>query len=113
MAKVKELDKIGHFLFLIGIIVAVLGGLVIAENTMLTLVLVLIGIIVGLLNITAKEATPFLVAAIALVVSAGALQVIPMIGTYLIEILKYIIALVGPAATIVALLQVYKLAKTK
>jgi len=105
--------EIGHMSFLIGIIVAVLFGIILPEHRLIAYVLACLGIIVGLLNITSKESTKFLVASIALLVSARSLQLIPFFGEILIDILKYIAILVAPAATVVALITIWKLAKEK
>ena len=63
---------LGMLAFLAGMIICFVGGWV-RDSGGLALALVIMGIIVGLLNITGKEMLPFLVAAIALVVvGAGA-----------------------------------------
>ena len=103
-------SKIGHWAFIIGILLAVIAGLVPAWQTpTITWILVVIGLIVGLLNIQAKETTEFLVAAITLLIvgSAGA---IPALGVIVLSILANIVAIVAPAALIVALKAVYALA---
>ncbi len=103
-------SKIGHWAFIIGILLAIIAGLVPAWQTpTITWVLVIIGLIVGLLNIQAKETTEFLVATIALMIvgSAGA---IPALGVIVLSILANIVAIVAPAALIVALKAVYALA---
>lgn len=104
-------SKIGHWAFIIGIILAVVAGLVPAWQTpTITWILVVIGLIVGLLNIQAKETTEFLVAAITLLIvgSAGA---IPALGVIVLSILANIVAIVAPAALIVALKAIYSLAQ--
>ena len=103
-------SKIGHWAFIIGILLAVIAGLVPAWQTpTITWILVVIGLVVGLLNIQAKETTEFLVAAITLLIvgSAGA---IPALGVIVLSILANIVAIVAPAALIVALKAVYSLA---
>ncbi len=103
--------KIGHWAFIIGIILAIVAGLVPAWQTpTITWILVIIGLIVGLLNIQAKETTEFLVAAITLLIvgSAGA---IPALGVIVLSILANIVAIVAPAALIVALKAIYSLAQ--
>ncbi|MBW2973515.1 hypothetical protein KY346_03930 [Candidatus Woesearchaeota archaeon] len=104
-------SKIGHWAFIVGIIIAIIAGLVPAWQTpTITWVLVILGLVVGLLNITAKETIEFLVAAIALLVigSAGA---IPALGTIILSILANIVAFVAPAALVVALKSIYSLAQ--
>lgn len=104
-------SKIGHWAFIIGILLAIIAGLVPAWQTpTITWILVVIGLIVGLLNIQAKETTEFLVAAITLLIvgSAGA---IPALGVIVLSILANIVAIVAPAALIVALKAIYGLAQ--
>lgn len=103
--------RLGHWAFIVGIVIAVIAGLVPAWQTpTITWVLVILGLIVGLLNITAKETVEFLVAAVALMLigSAGA---IPALGTIVLSILANIVAFVAPAALIVALKSIYELAR--
>ena len=108
--------KIGHYSFLAGVLIAVLAALIkdfLPEDTT-TLILVLLGLIVGFLNVNAKETVEFLVAAIALMAAgAGAanLAIIPGIGTYLAGILKFILAFVAPAAVVVAFKAIYAMAE--
>ena len=110
--------KYGQYAFIVGIILAILVGLVskaVAKyEGVIVLVLVILGLVIGFLNITEKEMTPFLVAAIALIVTGTAsnsLIVIPAIGTYLSVIIRNIAVLVTPAALVVSLKAVNALAK--
>lgn len=110
--------NVGHYTFIAGVILAIIAGFIAgilrASFPFTTLLLVLLGILVGFLNITAKETTEFLVAAIALIVagtSSGILTIIPRIGFTLNSILSAITVFVAPAAIIVALKAVITLAK--
>src|SRR3989344_8070442 len=88
---VKMTRKMGEWAFIIGVLVAVIIGLFsgsLQENTSgwLILLLVILGLIVGFLNISESETTPFLVAAVALLITGTAsesLRIIPTIGGYL------------------------------
>jgi hypothetical protein len=107
---------IGMIAFIAGMILAVLGGIWWKDVAGISLTLVIMGIIVGLLNITAKEAMPFLVAAIALVVVGnGSFTVLNDIfngfGTSLNGIVGYIATLMVPAAIINAIRTMWQLAK--
>ena len=114
-----ETEKIGEYAFLVGMAVAVLAGLaggvapgVIPAN-LAPLLLAVLGIVVGLLNISEKETTSFLVAAIALVTAGTASFAaidIAGIGAVLGGIVKNIAVLVSPAAVIVAAKAIYSLA---
>lgn len=107
----NDMQKWGSWAFLLGIVIAILTAFVPFEWT--ALVLVVLGLIVGLLNVTGKESVPFLVAAIALGFSAASLQplgAVPIVG-WLLPIFGNIALFVAPAAFIVALKAVYGMAK--
>jgi hypothetical protein len=99
-----NLSAIGHWSFIIGIILAVLAGLVTIPSSLL--ILFVLGLIVGLLNISEKESSSFLIAVIALVVIGvaglqfGGLTVIA--GSMLENFLSFVSA----AGLIVALKEV-------
>jgi hypothetical protein len=103
-----ELDLIGKWAFIVGIVVAILAAFVTAvEPATILLVLFILGLIVGLLNIDKKNTTEFLVAVIALLAvgSLGAIsvgQLVTPVG-YLQEILGNFIAFVAAAALVVAI----------
>jgi hypothetical protein len=103
-------SRIGHWAFIIGGILAILAGLIpVLQTAAVTWVLVILGLVVGLLNITAKEQEKFLVAVVALLIvgSAGA---IPALGGLVLSILANIVALSAPAALVVAFKAIYSLA---
>lgn len=102
--------RIGHWAFIVGILLAIIAGLIPQLQTAtVTWILIILGLVIGLLNITAKETTEFLVAVIALMIvgSAGA---IPVLGGIILAILANVVALSAPAALIVALKAIYGLA---
>jgi hypothetical protein len=75
-----------------------------------------LGLIVGLLNVTAKESGPFLFASIAFIVAAlGMATLIQMAGVAiraeLIQLATNITVLVGSAAMLIALRAIYGMAK--
>jgi len=105
-------EQIGGWAFIIGLVIAVLAGLVTVPDYLSTWVLVILGLIVGFLNIGDKETTGFLIATIALLSVGGAgLSAIPTIGTYLESVLTFVVVFVAPAAVVVAVKQVYNIAK--
>lgn len=111
-----KINKIGEWAFLAGVILALLFGLFKGEVTgTLATVLIVLGIIVGFLNIAEKETTPYLVAAIALLVAGSAgLGAIPFANLVnLSAMLQNIVLFVAPAAIIVALKTVITLGKKK
>lgn len=122
--KSYELHRIAHYAFFVGLLIAILSGgwfsLVlngscsanrVVSPAALVTTLVVLGLIVGLVNLTTKETVPFLVAAIALMLSGIVnLSLIPGIGTCLSSSLSNIVVFVVPAAVIVGLKAVWKLA---
>ena len=115
MAK-KNLEVIGKWAFLIGLIVVVVAGLIeeagIYTVPQLTLILVVLGLIVGFLNITEKNVVKLLVAIIALIsVGGAAVAAIPAINAYLAAILANIIAFAGAAGLVVAVKAIYEVGK--
>ena len=108
------MEKIGEWLFLVGVIIAILAGIVAPSSEIVATVLVILGVVVGLLNITEKEATNFLIAAIALILTGSvSFTVLGSIGSVITDIVKYISVFVMPAALIVALKSIYQLASKK
>ena len=106
--------KVGAWAFIIGVILAIIAGLFFGANTVVTSVLILLGIIVGFLNITDKETNAYLLAAVSLVIvtsfGGAVLGNIAVIGVYLQSILSAIMTFVIPAVIIVALKAIYSLA---
>ena len=108
-------NTIGEWAFLLGVVIAIIAGIpgLVPEANMglVATGLVILGLIVGLLNITQKESPTFLVAAIALLLAGTAgLDELPMVGAWIGGILTNIATFVAPAAVIVALKVVYELA---
>jgi len=112
-----EKNKFGHLAFIAGIIIAVLASFVTKEwisNT--TWALLLLGVVVGFLNINRKEIHQFLVAATTLIVLSLAkfsftqLQP-PKLGLFIADSIGFIIVFVVPAALIVTLKAIWKLAE--
>ena len=122
MALKRELHKIGHDVFIVGVLIAALLGVLapVAPTYMIgyaVSALVILGTITGLITIRIKEEIPFLVAALTLVIGAATATFAPIdyvawpLGTLLTNVLKYVAVFVVPAAAIVALKAVYVLAK--
>lgn len=106
-----NISTIGKWAFIIGIVIAVLAGLFFQPNWALW-VLAILGVIVGLLNVTAEETRGFLLAAIALTISATALNTIPIVGTAFELVLPFVIAFVAGATIVVALKELFQAART-
>ncbi len=98
-------DKIGRWAFIIGLIIAALLGFVTFSYA--SLLLVILGIIVGFLNVSEKEANHFLIAVIALlVVGISGLQALSVLGslyTWIQTVLTSFVTFVAASAVIVAI----------
>ncbi len=117
MAKgTQNLAQYGAYAFLIGLVISILAGFVTTGlEGWYALVLGILGLIVGLLNVTDKEVQLFLVATIALMASASSLSnVVSFSATaqqVLQTILGYVVVFVAPAAAVVSLKAVYEISK--
>lgn len=139
------IEEIAEYAFMVFVVIAIVSGLVLGymawdanptyaegfKNTdvkvyrsWITLTMLILGVIVGLVSVTAKEVQPFLIATIALMVARigigtefdvwGPLGEIHMLLPYwATEILNYIVAFVAPAAVIIAIKAVFALTKKK
>jgi hypothetical protein len=135
-----EMEKIARWIFVAGVIIAIVMGLVVGvmaniagyqvpptdpnvieASAIVTLILLILGIIVGFVSVTSKEVTPFLIAAIALVVVGTSavwsplylksqLNLIYYWATYIVS---YIAAFAAPAAVIIAIRSLLALEKAK
>jgi hypothetical protein len=103
----------GQWAFLIGVILAVIIALLGTLDATWLTILFAVGLIVGLLNVAAKEATPFLFASIALLLASSFGKEV-LAGITVIDvtnILNAILALVVPALIIVALREVFTIVR--
>jgi hypothetical protein len=105
-----SLGLVGKWAFIIGLVIAGLAGIFI-QAVWVVWILALLGVVVGLLNITAEETESFLLSAIAFLLSATALSAIPLIGGVIDNILSYVAAFVAGAAVVVALKALFKVAR--
>ena len=109
----NKLALVGTICFIIGVVVSILAGFISWEY--LFPILTVLGLIVGLLNVTSEEIQSFLIAAVSLVIIAalGADQFIdlPIVGETMSRIYTALLSFVGPATVVVALKAIYSLAK--
>ncbi len=143
MAEMMSLERIAQYAFLGFIVIAIIAGLAIGymaydehiedypgsgwldpdvadANAWVTLIMLILGIIVGLVSITTKEVTPFLISAIALMVTGVGFDVwMPLekihdlLYYWATGILNYFVAFAAPAAVLIAIRQVYTMAREK
>lgn len=113
----KLFGYIGLLAFFVGIILAIVGGIGYHDNSGVTLTLVIVGILVGLLNITGKEVLPLLIAAIALIVVGLTKGFLPLddlggeAGTKINAIVGYLATFMAPAAVISAFRAIWAVAR--
>jgi len=101
--------KIGHWAFIVGLILAVISPFVNIPYT--APLLFILGLIVGFLNVQERESSGFLVAVIALLaVGVSGLQLGALTAT-VAAILEGLIALVSPAGLIVGIKQVLSIGR--
>jgi hypothetical protein len=118
MAKEKKSDslvKIGSWAFIIGVVIALIVGIFSgATNSWVLSILILLGLIVGFLNISGKETTAFLLSTVSLVLVTNfggtVIENIEIVGPALGRILSAIMVFVIPATIIVAIKAIYALA---
>jgi hypothetical protein len=119
MSSVKRISRvraIGFIVFALGIILAIIAGLVAGPSDIdtpqdtvseLVLILAIFGIVIGLLNITAQEVLLLMVAAVALIVVGEDSFIIldkisKGLGNTINDMLYYFGRLMAPAAIIAA-----------
>jgi len=130
-----KMEQIGEYAFLTFVILALVLGIAIGymawpESGMrptaidmrpwVIFILLILGLVAGFITITEKEATAFLIAAIALAVirgdiflTLGTVEWLAPLAYIITEIIDYFVAFVAPAAIILALKAVYALARKK
>ena len=103
----RALGIIGFIVFAVGLLLAFVGGIAAPANGTIILVLVVLGIIVGLVNVITREIIALLVATVALIVVGTTgfdplNELITGLGTTINEIVYYLARLMAPAAVIAA-----------
>ncbi len=116
-------EKYGEYAFLVGVVVALLAAVAGMANVAVPagwvgVLLVVLGIAVGLLNVSEKESQPFLLAVVALLVAGTASfaalnAVVASLGTFLDSVVGNISVLVSPAAVILAVKATWAIASGK
>ena len=104
-----NMETIGRLAFYAGIVISLLLGWMDMANA--TLILVVLGVVVGLLNVTGKETGRFLLATLVLVTAGLALRGI--LGDIVGSILQAFIAFTAAAAIVVALKEVWSIQKSR
>ncbi len=106
-----EKNILGSWAFLVGVIIAIVVGALGKLDPTISAILVVLGLVVGLLNVTGKEVDKFLMAGTVLVIVSSmggdALSIIPKVGS----VLNAILTMFVPATIIVALKHVFSFAR--
>ncbi|MEM4755513.1 MAG: hypothetical protein QW594_00050 [Candidatus Woesearchaeota archaeon] len=114
MKKTNILSKIGTIAFIVGVVLALIAGLWGLSDLWIA-VLVLAGLIVGFLNVTADETNQFVLMTVAIIIVASLagtmLGVLGWIGTYLKGVFNAVVTFITPATIVVALKAIYAIAK--
>jgi hypothetical protein len=103
----KVLGFIGMAAFSVGLVMAIIYGVISRDNANVTLALVLLGIVIGFLNITRREMALLLLTAVALIVVGKASfspldDLVDGLGYSLNGIVSYLAVFMAPAAVITA-----------
>ena len=103
----KIIGYIGMAAFSVGIVLAIIYGVISPDNANVILALVILGIVVGFLNITRKEMALLLLTAVALIVVGKASfsplnELVNELGTSLNGIVSYLAVFMAPAAVVTA-----------
>ena len=105
-------EMIGKWAFIVGLVISIIAGIVSIGPTGLAW-LVALGIIAGLVNVTSKEVTGFLIATIALMMVGSVGLNLPTIGSFMTSIVTAFISFVAGAAFIVAIKEIFTITSSK
>lgn len=98
------LSQIGRYLFLAGVLLCVVAGFLSVPN--LAIILAILGVIVGVVNVSGSESRTFLIAGIAFLATASALNGLAAtlgVGSQVSSIAANLSTFAAPAVLIVAL----------
>jgi hypothetical protein len=102
-------NSIGGWAFLIGVLLAII--LAFFDMASFAWIIVVLGLIIGLLNISEGETQKFLMAGVILVIVGALAGNMFASIMYLTDIFNNLVALFAPAVVVVALKSVFEMAK--
>jgi len=102
-------SSLGGWAFLVGVLLAVIFAFF--DVASLAWIIVVLGLIIGLLNISEKETQKFLMAGVVLVIVGALAGSMFASVMYLTDIFNNLVALFAPAVVVVALKSVFELAR--
>lgn len=107
----KNINLIGSWAFFIGVILAIVLGIMNTLSGNMLTVLVIIGLIVGLLNVTGRETQPFLMSGLVLIIASVFGSSMLSSISWAERILSALLVIFVPATIVVAVKNVFNLAK--
>jgi len=117
MAKKSLGNLVGSWAFLIGVLLAIISGILMGLETIpaqsegMTIALIIVGLLVGLFNITREESNTFLMSGIVLILASlfgiSMMAAIPIASGILVALLTIFI----PATIIVAVKNMFNMSK--
>lgn len=107
MAK-KTQESLGRIVFYVGLVISILAGFT-KVGELGNIVLLVLGVVTGLLNITGKETQRFLLAT--LVLFATGLGLMQVLGPSVSSIIDTFVSFTAAAAFVVALKEIYTIEK--
>ena len=95
---------VGFVLFIIGLVLSIIGGLFLPENAIVAMVLAIIGIVIGIIMLKARDIRTLLLATIALLAMTAAFAPVTVLGVgkLVSNILVDFAAMMAPIALITA-----------
>ncbi len=107
----KKNNLIGGWAFLAGVLLAIIFGALGALTQPMVWVLVVIGVIVGFLNVTDIEVEPFLLSGAVLIIASAFGQDVVAVSPVFDRILESLLLIFVPATIIVAIRNVFGIAR--
>lgn len=103
---------IGSWAFLGGVALAIIFGILgSVDNALLTTILIVIGLVVGFLNVKDEEASPFLMSGAVLLIAGWLGKDVVDVIPWAANILKALLVIFVPATIIVAIKNVFSIAR--
>jgi hypothetical protein len=90
------MKKIFKWVYLLGLLVAIVAALFLPDASWLTLLLMLAGILVGIFFFDSSDVVNLGIRYLVLTVVAGALDAVPTVGPYLTTIFQAVVGFLGP-----------------
>jgi hypothetical protein len=104
------MENIGRIAFIVGLLVAVVAGFGFDQSWM-GWVLALLGAVVGFMNVGGTERNNFMIAGIALIMSATAFSQVPYVGDSLGAVTGNVMVFMAGALFVVAVMSLFSSAK--